>query len=283
MRRMPKTGEPPHRLTGLLYCAECGAKLSHNRGFDRRGNRYNNHFNCITNRRGSGCTGHYIRVEAAEQIILNTLRRVSKFVRENEAEFLERVRVLSDEQQTAQIKELRRQTTKAEKRLDELDAIIRKLLEANAAGRIPDSHFDKMFAGYAGEQEQLEKTIAGNRALIENYEADSVRADNFVEIVRRHTDFSELSTAALNEFVDKVLVHEPERSSGERVQKLDVYLNFIGCFDVPLEEIILTPEEAEAQRKLEEQRAKNRKWQRDYRERKKARLAAEAEKNKPAA
>jgi hypothetical protein len=157
-----------------------------------------------------------------------------------------------------------------------LDAIIKKLLEANAAGRIPDSHFDKMFAEYAGEQEALEKTVADNRAQIENYEADSTRADKFVEIVKRHTDLSELSTPALNELVDKVLVHEGDRSSGERVQKLDIYLNFIGHFDVPPEEIILTPEEAEAQRLHEEQRAKNRKWQRDYRERKKTRLVAEA-------
>lgn len=281
VRRMPKTGESPHRLTGLMYCAECGAKLSNNRGFDRRGNRYNNYYCCITNRRGSGCSTHYIRAVAAEQVILNTLRRVSKYVRENEAEFLERVRSLCNEQQAERIRELRRKAAKSEKRLAELDAIIKKLLEANAMGRIPDSHFDKMFAEYAGEQEALEKTIVEGRAQIGDYEANSVRADKFIGLVRRHTDFSELSTEALNEFVDRVVVHEPDRSSGERVQKVDIYFNFIGHFEAPAER--LTPEEAEAQRKQEEHRAQNRKWQRDYRERKKIRIAAEAAKTKPAA
>ena len=284
VRRQPNTGEPPHRLTGLLFCADCGAKLTHNRGFDKRSGKYNNHFTCISNRRGTGCTGHYIRGVAAEQVILETLRRVSKYVLNNESEFIERVRQLSDTQKIAQIKELRKLTKKSEKRLAELDGIIKKLLEANAAGRIPDSHFDKMFTDYAAEQEALEKAITENELLIESYEAESSRADRFIEIVKRHTDFSELSTAALNEFVDKVIVHEGDRSSGQRVQTLEIHLSFIGNFDVPPAEIILTPKEQEEQRLLEEQRAKNRKWQRDYRERKKARIAAEAEQEpKPAA
>jgi hypothetical protein len=74
--------------------------------------------------------------------------------------------------------------------------------------------------------------------------------------------------------VDKVLVHEADKSSGVREQKLEVYFSFIGRFEAPAKEIVLTPEEAESKRKLDEQRAKNRKWQRDYRERKKAKLAA---------
>lgn len=90
--------------------------------------------------------------------------------------------------------------------------------------------------------------------MIEKYESDTVRADKFIELVKRYTDFSELTTPMLNEFVEKILVHEADYSSGERVQEVEIYLNFIGKFELPVKEP--TAEEIAEHEKLKARRAK---------------------------
>lgn len=69
------------------------------------------------------------------------------------------------------------------------------------------------------------------------------------------------------EFVDKILVHAPDRSSGERTQEVDIYLKFIGKFDVPLPEP--TPEELAEMERVRRRRARGRENTRRYTERKK--------------
>lgn len=77
----------------------------------------------------------------------------------------------------------------------------------------------------------------------------------------------------MNEFVEKVVIFEGDRSSGRRVQKIEIHLNFIGNFDIPIETIEKSPEELEAERKADERRAKNAKRQREYRAKRKINAA----------
>lgn len=55
----------------------------------------------------------------------------------------------------------------------------------------------------------------------------------------------------LNEFMEKVIVHEADKSTEDRRQKVDIYFKFIGCFVPPRQEVSLTAEEeAKAQKAL---------------------------------
>jgi hypothetical protein len=128
-----------------------------------------------------------------------------------------------------------------------------------------------MLAEYDAEQTAIRREVTELQTQIETFAADSVRADRFIELVRRYTEFDELSPTLLNEFVEKAVIFEGDKSSGKRVQKVDVYLSFIGKFD--FNEPAMSPEELEAERKLDEKRAKNAAKQRDYRERKKQQTA----------
>lgn len=114
---------------------------------------------------------------------------------------------------------------------------------------------------YEQEQEALEVTIAREQAELDAFEADTARVDQFLELARKYTDFSVLTTPMIYEFVDKILVHAPDRSSGERTQEVEIYLKFIGKFDVPMPEP--TPEELAEMEKVRQRRAKGReKWRR---------------------
>jgi hypothetical protein len=126
-----------------------------------------------------------------------------------------------------------------------------------------------MIGEYDSEQTRLRQTIAELRSEIDGYAADSVRADKFIELVKRCTEFDVLTLRMLNELVEKVVVFEGDRSSGKRVQRVDIYLSFIGNFDILDEPATQTPEEIEAERKAEERRRKARDRQREYRAKKK--------------
>lgn len=277
-RRPKKNGAPPCRLSGLLYCADCGSKLSHR--YNSR-NKYDadNSYGCSSYRQYTrNCTMHYIRVSVVEKLILEAIREVSAYALSNEKEFVKKVREASDVQQEATMKEYRRRLGKAKRRHEELDDLVKKLYESFATGKIPEKHFDRLLSGYDNEQTALEAEMQELQTGLDRYGADSVRADRFLELVKRYTDFSELTTPMLNEFIEKVVVHEADKSTGDRVQKVDIYLNFIGAFTVPKMEAALTAEqEAREQRKLQarnREREQNRLRMQRYRARQKELAAA---------
>ena len=194
-------------------------------------------------------------------MLLDTIKTVSAYAISSEAEFIEKVRAASEVRQAQVAKDLKRKLNKDRKRSKELNGLIKKLYEAYAGEKISEKRFEMLSGEYEQEQETLEATIAQEQAELDAFEADTARVDQFLELARKYTDFSVLTTPMIYEFVDKILVHAPDRSSGERTQEVDIYLKFIGKFDVPPPEP--TPEELAEMEKVRQRRAKGReKWRR---------------------
>jgi len=232
-RRVYKLSGEPNPLTGILYCADCGYKMYHKQGATGRVNKPHNEYVCTSYRHyARECTCHYIRAEAVENLILETIRRTSQYARDNEAEFMKRVREEADLQQEAAVKASHKKLTKSKRRREEITVLIKRLYEAYASDKIPEKHFSELLTGYDTEQTTLDTEIENLQAEIDRYNTDSVRADRFIELVKRHTEFTEFSAVLLNEFIEKVIVHEADKSSGRREQKIDIYLNYIGKFEL---------------------------------------------------
>jgi len=134
-------------------------------------------------------------------------------------------------------------------RLAELDELIKKLYERNATGKIPDKHFNRLLVEYDTEQSALEQEDAGLKEGINAQVEDGMRAQRFISIVRRYTSFDELTAPMINKFIEKVVVYEADKSTGDRRWKVDIYFNFIGCFVPPKPEVVLTTEEEEKAQK----------------------------------
>ena len=253
-RRAPKRSSAPNRLTELLYCADCGAKLTHRHSLVQ-GKWIDDAYNCSSYRQlTTDCTMHYIPTHKIEAAILTAIQRVSWYVKNNEAEFIERVREASTTQKKENVKQYRQRLSEAKHRQKELDKLIRKLYEGNATGKIPDKHFDRLLAEYDEEQTALEGSMTEWQKQIDDWNAEELNTEKFIELANRYTDFSELTTPMLNEFVEKVIVHEATGGRGNsRRQRLDIYLNFIGNFEVPAD--IVTPMEIEAQKREAEELA----------------------------
>ena len=208
-RRVYKPDGEPNPLTGVLYCADCGEKMYHKRGTSGRPDHPHHEYVCSGYRHYSkSCTCHYIRVEVVEQLILDAIRRASRYAIENEAAFIQRVREEAALQQEAAVRESRRKLTKGKRRREEISRLIKKLYESYAADKIPENHFSELLTGYDSEQKNLDAELERLQAEIDRYNTGSVRADRFLELVKRHTEFTELTPTLLNEFVEKVVVHE---------------------------------------------------------------------------
>jgi hypothetical protein len=265
--RRPKGEYEANPLTGLLFCSDCGCKLHNRRSRyteDKNGSPIYpvDTYECMTYRSNAEkfvdkCSIHFIRTAVVRELILDTIKSVSAYVKSNEAEFIEKLREASTVKQADTAKAHKRQAAKNEKRIAELDILFRKVYEDNAIGRLSDERYEQMSSDYEHEQVELKAQTAAIKAELEAFEQDSVNADMFLELVHRYTVFDELTTPMINEFVHKVIVHEADKSSGERVQEVDIYLNFIGNFKIPgSEPKPLTPEEQAAE---EERLAKKRK------------------------
>ena len=142
------------------------------------------------------------------------------------------------------------------KRIDELDNIIKKLYESFAVGRITDERFDTLLVEYEAEQKELQASVEADEERLSVFEEDTARVEQFMELARKYTDFSELTTPMINEFIDKIIVHAPEKLDGDRVQEIEIYLKFIGHFELPAPE--LTEEEIKRQEQLKRHRIRSR-------------------------
>ncbi len=219
-------------FSGLLYCADCGGKMTIRR---RKEDRRKDAFICSTYRKKKKnlCTEHAIKVSALEQIVLQDIRKVCAYVRAYEQEFLEDFRKCSVKESARLQSAAKSELKKAESRLSEIEKIIVKLYEEKVCGRIPEKRFELLAKNYETEQAELkQKTEALKASLIAAKETDSSLA-KFISLVRSYTEVKELTPEILNSFIDKIYIGKPERIDGKRVQEVKIVYKLIGAVNIP--------------------------------------------------
>jgi len=271
-------------LTGLMFCADCGAKMYNHRGKagkardwagrpngKRRPDR--DEYNCsrydLGNQRyDTYCTTHLIRTVVVNELLLEAIKEVCNYAQNNEAAFIEQVCSASGERQKKAIKTIRQRKQRSEKRADELSRLIRKLYEDNVNGKLSDKLFEQMLHDFELELDGLNTSITQDQQELDRISSESVNAEKFIALVKRYTDFSELTPAMINEFIEKILVHQAEGKGASRTQEIEIFFNFVGKVEIPHEEVELTEEEIAAIAEQERRRAKKAEYNRRYMQKK---------------
>ena len=257
VRRYPNGWGEAAPLTGLLYCADCGGKMYvHRTNNGKRVSQYT----CSNYTKvpcGTLCpTQHRINESAVLTLVSDTLRAIAEYSRNDRTEFIHTVQETQVAQQNADISKKRRRLAAAQKRAGELEKLICKIYEDNALGKLPDARYRALDAQYAKEQDALEIEIAELEKAVTGYEQSQKSAEKFIALIDKYENFDTLTNTMLNEFVEKILVHERSRKgSQDTTQEIEIYFNFLGRYIPPsLQPVPLTPEEQEELRKKEERK-----------------------------
>ena len=257
VRRYPDGWGEAAPLTGLLYCADCGGKMYVHR--TNNGKRISQ-YTCSQYSKvpvGKLCTTqHRINEDVVLSLVSEMLKAIAEYAKHDRAEFVRVVQEAQSSQQTAEVRKQRTRLATAKQRVSELEVLLCKIYEDNILGKLSDSRYATLDAQYEKEQSELTAEISVLEKAVKSYEKHEKDADRFIALIDKCENFDKLTIAMLNEFIEKILVHERDRKGSiQTTQEVEIYFNFVGRFVPPaFGEVELTPEELEEIRKREERK-----------------------------
>ena len=234
VKRRPDGWGYTHPLTGLLYCADCGAKLYVQRINNGKPKPY---YTCHNYRKvpvGIDCpTPHRVDADTVMELVAEVLRRVAEVAITDKAAFRKSVIEKLSAQQTSDIKKQKKRLAAVAKRLADLEALQRKIYEDNVSGKVNDERYYRMSANYEAEQGENHKRIKILRDELQKENGQKYAADSFISIVRKYTRPTELTQLMLSELIEKIEVFHAEKVGGVTVQRLNIHYHCVGEIEIP--------------------------------------------------
>ena len=232
-RKRPNRYDEVGLFSGILFCADCGSVMYQQRY--QTDKRKQDCYICGNyKKRTHDCTAHFIRTDLLTAGVLSNLRKVTSYAAKHEARFMKLLIEQNEDGGKRRNAAKKKELEAAEKRIAELSAIFKRLYEDSVTGRISDERFTELSADYEAEQRELKERAAVIQAELSKAQEATVNAEKFMNVVRRHTSFEELTPTLLREFVEKIVVHECSYDENKtRRQDIEIYYSFVGKVDLP--------------------------------------------------
>ena len=232
-RKRPNRYDEVGLFSGLLFCADCGSVLYQQR-YENKTRKQDCYICGNYKKRTHDCTAHFIRTDLLTAGVTANLRKVTSYAAKHEKQFMKLLIEQNEDGGKRRNAAKRKELDAAEKRIAELSAIFKRLYEDSVTGRISDERFAELSADYEAEQRQVREHAAELQAELSKAQEASVNAERFMNIVRRHISFEELTHTLLREFIEKIVVHECSYDeNGTRRQDIDIYYSFVGKVELP--------------------------------------------------
>ncbi|MCR5073819.1 MAG: recombinase family protein [Clostridiales bacterium] len=233
-KRRPTATGRTSPFSGLVFCADCGAKLYFCASKSTKPNQ--EWFCCSNYKSGRGsCKIHYIRNVVLEKIVSEAISDLCTFVRCHESEFVEIMEQRQNGIKNASLQKMKKAVADAEKRIAEIDRMMIRIYEDNVNGKISDDRFYAMRDQYEAEQRKLKATVQTDRE--ELLKAESTRNDFrlLLKTIRDRTDNETLTSELVNLLIERIEVHNPVKIDGHKRVQVDIYFTGVGRFKVPNE------------------------------------------------
>ena len=212
---------------GLMVCGGCNTRMVFTA---RHGRKSLGHFTCNKHRRygGDECSAHYITLEQIKDVLLEDIRRHASLAAEDKEKYIAYLMQLSEKEWNGEKAPYQKEADQCQRRMSELDVLLKRLYEDNVFGRLSDERFASMSADYEAEAKQLKERYYELQSLLANYARQSRDAKEFASLVAQYTDITQITEELLHTLIEKVVLHEKEAVDGEIVMRIDIYYRFIG-------------------------------------------------------
>ena len=236
-RRNTATGRTS-LFSGLVYCPDCGSKLHFCASKSLR--RDQEFFRCANYKDGRGsCKIHFIRDVALEKVVFEAVRNLADFVKCHEPVFLYMLAKKNDAMRQQERKRLERVIERGTRRISEIDKLIEAAFERNVLGKLEDDRYERMVKNYAQEQRELIAEVQESKVVLQKAEQQVVDLRLLLRTLRELTEVKELTLTLVNSLIERIEVHNNDKSSGHCYVKVDIYFTAAGMIDIPTEEEIL--------------------------------------------
>ena len=219
-------------FSGLVYCMDCGGTMVLHRAHTM--DAVKNNFMCSTyKKKGKDvCSAHYIRELDLYAIVLDDLRRVTHFARQNQRRFAEYIGMKMGKEAAKEISLLQKKLDAMTRRRGELSALFKRLYEDSVLGRIPDEQYRLLSQDYMAEQKAIDEELPQLTEALQNLKDSSTNIDRFLENARKYTEIPELTAEILHTFIERIEVGElGERYSRTAPQEIRIVYRDIGLID----------------------------------------------------
>lgn len=235
-RRPTKTGRTS-LFSGLVFCPDCGAKLHFCASKSLR--RDQEFFRCANYKDGRGtCKIHYIRDVVLEDVVKEAISGLADFVKCHEAVFLYMLAKKNSAMQKAEYNRMKLAVERDEKRIKNIDRLIKSLYEDKVLGELEDDRYSTLMAEYEKEQRELIASVSAMRKTLESTDQKAVDLRLLLKTLRELTDVNELTPTIVNSLIDRIEVHNNDKSGGHCYVKVDIYFSAVGMIDIPTAEEI---------------------------------------------
>ena len=237
-RRRPTATGRTSLFSGLVYCPDCGAKLHF--AAAKSMTRNQEHFRCSNYKSGRGtCTVHYIRDVVLERIVLEAISELADFVKCHETVFLYMLARKTNAMRQKEYKRLQKSVEQGKKRIAEIDGLMKKAFEKNVNGILSDETVAKVLQDYENEQKALTQEVIDSQQALENANQKVTDLRLLLRTLREMTEINELTPTLVNSLIERIEVHNNDKSSGHCYVKVDIYFTAVGMIDIPTEQEIL--------------------------------------------
>ena len=274
--RTAAKGTHSNRLSGYLYCADCGRRMTLQTHYSKKDRSVQYSYRCGGYAsKVNSCSAHSISADNVEALILSAVKRLSRFVLNDEEAFAKELQALWNEKQTEKPKHNKSELHRFQKRYDELSKLIRGLYENLVSGLLPERQYKQLMKQYDDEQAELETKIEEMEKELTEEKVNAVDIKHFISLIRKCKEPTEISDLMFAELIDKIVVYEAEGVGKARTQKVDIYFNYVGQVDIAYTEEELAEIKAQEEQIEMERLAKQREREKAYREKRKAKKLAE--------
>ncbi|MCR5826693.1 MAG: DUF4368 domain-containing protein [Oscillospiraceae bacterium] len=219
-------------FSGLVYCADCGSTMTLSRSHTMKESQYN--FTCQNHRKNGKnvCSPHYIRENVLAAVVLDDIRRLTHFARQNEVCFAQHIGMRQTKAARKEINALQKRIDADTKRDAELTRLFKRLYEDSALERIPDEQYRILSNEYLTEQKRIQEELPKLLARQQELRDSVANVARFIDKAKEYGQIENLTPEILRTFVKRIEIGERDkRYSRNAPQDIVIYYRDIGLVD----------------------------------------------------